>query len=106
MKFLIKKIYIILFLLIILLTATKTFARDSKIQYAGENIYNYFLGVISANQSHNKEAFRYLKKVQSIKNRHSQFNVEFIRTIVLLEKFKQAFAFSKTYGVKANYFLK
>ena len=95
MKFLIKKIYIILFLLIILLTATKTFARDSKIQYAGENISNYFLGVISANQSHNKEAFRYLKKVQSIKNRHSQFNVEFIRTIVLLEKFKQAFAFSK-----------
>ena len=95
MKFLIKKIYIILFLLIILLTATKTFARDSKIQYAGENISNYFSGVISANQSHNKEAYRYLKKVQSIKNRHSQFNVEFIRTIVLLEKFKQAFAFSK-----------
>ena len=95
MKFLIKKIYIILFLLIILLTATKTFARDSKIQYAGENISNYFLGVISANQSHNKEAFRYLKKVQSIKNKHSQFNVEFIRTLVLLEKFKQAFAFSK-----------
>ena len=95
MKFLIKKIYIILFLLIILLTTAKVFARDNKIQYAEEDISNYFLGVISAKQSHNNEAFRYLKKVQSIKNRHSQFNVEFIRTIVLLEKFKQAFAFSK-----------
>ena len=104
MKFLIKKIYIILFLLIILLTATKTFARDSKIQYAGENISNYFLGVISANQSHNKEAFRYLKKVQSIKNRHSQFNVEFIRTLVLLEKFKQAFAFSKNVWSENEFF--
>jgi len=104
MKFLIKKIYIILFLLIILLTATKTFARDSKIQYAGENISNYFLGIISAKQSHNKEAFRYLKKIQSIKNRHSQFNVEFIRTIVLLEKFKQAFAFSKDVWTEDEYF--
>ena len=77
------------------MTTTKTFARDSKIQYAGENISNYFLGVISANQGHNKDAFRYLKKVQSIKNKHSKFNVEFIRTLVLLEKFKQAFSFSK-----------
>ena len=104
MKFLIKKIYIILFLLIILLTTTKIFARDSKIQYAEEDISNYFLGIISAKQSHNKEAFRYLKKVQSIKNRHSQFNVEFIRTIVLLEKFKQAFAFSKNIWSKDELF--
>ena len=96
MKFLIKKIYITLFLLTILLTSTKIFARDSKIQYAEEDISNYFLGVISVNQSHNKEALRYLKKVQSIKNKHSQFNVEFIRTNVLLGKFKQAFAFSES----------
>jgi len=95
MKLLIKKIYIILFLLIILSVTTKIFARDSKIQYAEEDISNYFLGVLSANQSNNKEALKYLKKVESIKNRHSQFNVEFIRTNVLLGKFKQAFAFSK-----------
>jgi len=96
MKILIKKIYIILFLLIILLIATKVFARDSKIQYTRENISNYFLGIISANQDYNNEAFKYLKKVQSINNKHSQFNIEFIRTLVLLEKFKQAFAFSKS----------
>ena len=95
MKFLIKKIYIILFLLVILLTTNKIFAKEKKIQYAEEDISNYFLGIISANQSYNKEAFRYLKKVQSIKNKHSQFNVEFIRTNVLLGKFKQAFAFSE-----------
>ena len=62
----------------------------------GVIIRNYFLGVLSANQSNNKEALKYLKKVESIKNRHSQFNVEFIRTNVLLGKFKQAFAFSKS----------
>ena len=95
MKFLIKKIYIILFLLVILLTTNKIYARDNKIQYAEEDISNYFLGVISAKQSRNKEAFRYLKNVKSIKNKHSQFNVEFIRTNVLLGKFKQAFIFSE-----------
>ena len=96
MKFLIKKIYIILFLLTILLIETKVFARDNKIQYTRENISNYFLGIVSANQDYNNKAFKYLKKVQSINNRHSQFNVEFIRTLVLLEKFKQAFDFSKS----------
>ena len=95
MKFLIKKIYIILFLLVILLTTNKIFAKDKKIQYVEEDISNYFLGVISTKKNHNKEAFRYLKKVQSIKNKHSQFNVEFIRTNILLGKFKQAFAFSE-----------
>ena len=96
MKFFIKKIYIIFLLLIILLTVTKVFAKDSKIQYASENISNYFLGIISANQDYNNEAFKYLKQVQSIKNKHSHFNLEFIRTLVLLEKFKQAFSFSKS----------
>ena len=96
MKFLIKKIYIILFLLIILLTTIEVFARDSKIQYTRENILNYFSGIVSADQNYNNEAFNYLKKVQSIKNRHSQFNIEFIRTLILLEKFRQAFAFSKS----------
>ena len=95
MKFLIKKIYIILFLLVISLTTNKILARDNKIQYAEEDISNYFLGAISAKQSRNKEAYRYLKNVKSVKNKHSQYNVEFIRTNVLLGKFKQAFIFSE-----------
>ena len=74
---------------------SKVFAKDSQIQYTRENISNYFSGTISANQDYNKEAFKYLQKVQSIKNTHSQFNIEFIITLVLVEKFKQAFAFSK-----------
>jgi hypothetical protein len=96
MKFLIKKIYIILFFLTIFLTQLEAFARDSKVLYTRENISNYFLGVISANNNFNNKAFRYLKKVESVKNRHSQFNVEFVRTLVLLEKFDEAFIFSKS----------
>ena len=104
MKFLTNKIYIILFLLTIFFTQSETYARDGKIQYTRENISNYFLGIISANKDYNNEAFKYLKKVESIKNRHSQFNIEFTRTLVLLEKFKQAFAFSKNVWSKDELF--
>ena len=96
MKFLIKKIYIILFFLTIFLIQLEAFARDSKVLYTRENISNYFLGIVSANNNFNKEALRYLKKVESLKNRHSKFNVEFVRTLVLLEKFDEAFIFSKS----------
>ena len=95
MKYLIKKIYIILFFLIALLIGNKVYAKTSEIQYTRENISNYFLGIVSTNQDYNDIAFEHLNKVRSIRDKHSQFNVEFIRTLVLLEKFNQAFDFSK-----------
>jgi len=95
MKFLIKKIYIILFLLSILLAGSKVFAKESKIQYTKENVSNYFSGIIYANQNNNNEAFEHLKKAKSLKNIHSRYNAEYIRTLILLEKFDKAFSFSK-----------
>ena len=96
MKFLIKKIYIIFLLLSILLFEPKVFAKENNIQYTKEDISNYFFGVISVNQDYNNEAFKHLKKVKSLRNRHSRFNIAFIRTLILLDKFEQAFAFSKS----------
>ena len=100
MKFLIKKIYIILFLLIILLTESRVLAKDSKIQYTRKNISNYFLGTVSINKNYNSDAYKYLNKIRSIKNKHAQYNVKFIRTLILLKKFEQAFAFSKDVWVE------
>ena len=94
MKFLIKKIYIILFLLI--LVQPRVFAKDIKILYTSENISNYFLGIVSVQNDHNKKAYKYLNKVRSLKNSHSKFNIEFIRTLILLEKMDKAYAFSKS----------
>ena len=95
MKFLIKKIYIILFLLVILLTKSEVFAKESIIKYKRENLSNYFSGIVFANKNYNNKAFKHLKKVQSLKEVHSKFNVEFIRTLVLIGKFNEAFDFSK-----------
>ena len=94
MKFKSKKIYIILLLLILI--QPKVFARDNKFLYTGANISNYFSGIISAKNYDDENTHRYLKKVKLLKNHHSRFNAEFLRNLILLEKFNEAFAFSQS----------
>lgn len=104
MKFLIRKINIIIVFYIIFLSNVELFAKDARIQYTSENIANYFSGIVSANQDNNNEAFKHLKKVQSLKKDHSQFNIEYIRTLILLDKFDKAFTFSNVVWDKDEYF--
>ena len=96
MKFLIKKNYIILFLLCILLLEPKVLAKEDNTQHTKETISNYFSGLISINQNYNKKAFEHLNKVKSFTNKHSKLNIEFIRTLVELNKFDEAFKFSQS----------
>ena len=104
MRYFIKNIYFILLLITILFLDTETFGKDSKVKYSRNNISNYLSGIISVNQDYTNAAFKYLNKVQSLKNDHSNFNVQFIRTLILLEKFEQAFAFSKDVWLEDEYF--
>ena len=104
MRYFIKNIYFILLLITILFLDTETFGKDSKVKYSRNNISNYLSGIISVNQDYTNAAFKYLNKVQSLKNHHSNFNVQFIRTLILLEKFNQAFAFSKDVWLEDEYF--
>ena len=104
MRYFIKNIYFILLLVTILFLDTETFGKDSKVKYSRNNISNYLSGIISVNQDYTNAAFKYLNKVQSLKNDHSNFNVQFIRTLILLEKFNQAFAFSKDVWLEDEYF--
>ena len=95
MKFFIKNIYILLFLIILALYQSKIFAKEVETQYKSENISNYFSGIISSNKNYSNEAFKYLKKIDSRENSHYKYNIEFIRTLVILEKFNPAFTFSR-----------
>ena len=104
MRYFIKNIYFILLLVTILFLDTETFGKDSKVKYSRNNISNYLSGIVSVNQDYTNAAFKYLNKVQSLKNDHSNFNVQFIRTLILLEKFNQAFAFSKDVWLEDEYF--
>ena len=95
MKYTKKTIYFILLVLIFAFSSSQTFSRDTKFKYSKDDISNYFSGVISLNQNYSTTGFKYLNKVKSLKNIHSDFNIKFIRLLVLLEKFDQAFAFAK-----------
>ena len=102
MKFTLKRIYIILLLAILI--QPKVFSKDNKILYSGDNISNYFSGIMSARSYDNKGTYKYLKKVNLLKNKHSKYNIELLRTLVLLEKFDKAFTFSESVWDKNQLF--
>ena len=95
MKFYAKKIYFILFFISAILFTNKLYSKESKIEYSQENISNYLLGTISFNQSNNKKSYKYLGKAKSLKDFHTNYNINFIRTLVLLDKFKEAYDFAE-----------
>ena len=90
-----KKIYIILILLSIFFNTHFTYAGEKKRQYSRQITSNYFSGKVFSKKHHYEKAFKHLKKVQLLKDKHFQFNVEFVRTLILLGKFKEALKFSK-----------
>jgi len=94
MKTFIKSIYLILFFLFFFINTTKTFARDANIKYSQEEISNYFSGTVSLSQNNALKSFKYLKKIQPLKKKHINYNIQFIRTLVLLDKFNEAFDFA------------
>ena len=102
MKFIIKKIYILSLLLILL--QPKTFARDGEVLHTGENISNYLSGIISSKNHNYNESYKYLKKIELLKKHHSRYNAEFLSTLVLLEKFDRAFAFSESVSNEDEFF--
>ena len=103
MKFINKKNYFAILAISILLINTKVSAKSNIDKYYKENISNYFSGVVSSSQGYNSKAFKYLKKAKSLQNKHSQFNNEFVKTLVLLGKFNESFTFSKDVWKKDEY---
>ncbi len=69
MKSLTKKIYLILFFLTLLLVNIDAYAKSNQTKFKKNNMSNYFSGIIFANQNDSSKAFKYLKKVQSLKKK-------------------------------------
>ena len=96
MKFFINKNYLVLLLSFFLLLTTSSFSKESKLKYSQKDLSNYFSGIISISNAHTTSGFKYLNKSQSIKKIHTNFNIQFIRSLIILEKYKRAFEFSKS----------
>ena len=105
MKYLIKKTYLALLFSIILFPSVLS-GKEVKTKYTRGSTANYFSGVVSINQFNNTDkAYKYLYKIQFLKNAHTNYNVKFIYTLILLEKYKEALNFSKSIWSKEEFFL-
>jgi len=104
MKYFVKKIYFIFFIANLLLVNNSAYSKNADISYNKNDVSNYFSGIISINQNNTTTGFKYLNKVKSLKNRHQNYNAQFLRSLVLLNKFDEAFSFSKDIWVKEPLF--
>jgi len=102
MKLFIKKIYLILFFLVILSANREAFAKESKNEYFRESISSYFSGAVSYNSNDIKKTYEYLDKIKKINHNHNNYQIQYIHTLVLLKKFEKAIVFSKEINKEDN----
>ena len=96
MKFFIKTIYLTLITTFLILNPNNTFGRDTGKKHSKEEISNYLSGIISLSQNNAERSFDHLSKMKSLSKVHSNYNIKYIRSLVLLDKFEEAFAFAKS----------
>ena len=104
MKYLIKKIYFLFFVINLILVNNSAYSKNTNFHYTKNDVFNYFSGIISINHNNTTSGFKYLNKVKLLKNKHQNYNVKFLRSLVLLNKFDEAFSFSNDIWVKENLF--
>ena len=76
--------------------STTSFSKTEITKYSQDRTSNYLSGIVSIDQNYTKEAFDYLRKVKSLRKSHQNYNIKFLHTLVLLEKFDEAFSFSES----------
>ena len=96
MKYLIRKIYFVLIILVSFFISSTSFSKTEISKYFQDKTSNYLSGIVSIDQNYTEKAFDYLSKVKSLRNSHQNYNTKFIHTLVLLGKFDEAFSFSRS----------
>jgi len=105
MKSFVKTNYLATLLLTtILFFSTEIYSKENITGYSKENISNYFSAIMYANQDYDAKALNHLNKIKSLKNSHTNFNIQFIRTLILLKKYDRAFLFAKEIWSKEEFF--
>ena len=89
MFFFLKRGYLIFVTINILLYASSSISKEN-------NVANYFSGIVSFNQNYNETSYKYLKKAQSLKKVHKNYDANFVRLLILLGRFDEAISFSKS----------
>ncbi len=104
MKYFIKKFCLSTILTLTVFFNFEVIGAENKTKYSAENFTNYLSGVMALNANNNKTALKYFNEIDLNNFKHSNLNIEFIRTLVLLEKFDDAIALSKKTWKKEDVF--
>jgi len=85
-----------LFLFVILLITFSTIEGKSLEKYnKGENIANYFSGILLLNDSKYSRSYKYLKKLDGLEKSHPFYASKYLYSLVNSGNFSQAYNFSK-----------
>ncbi len=86
----------ILFLFVILLITFSTIEGKTLEKYSkGENIANYFSGILLLNNSKYSRSYKYLKKLDGLEESHPFYASKYLYSLVNSGNFSQAYNFSK-----------
>ena len=61
----------------------------------GQNISNYFSGVLSLNKNDYNKTYSYLKNIEGLEDKHYTYSQIYLYSLVNLGKFKEAYHYSK-----------
>ena len=61
----------------------------------GQNISNYFSGVLSLNKNDYNKTYSYLKTIEGLEDKHYTYSQIYLYSLVNLGKFKEAYHYSK-----------
>ncbi len=61
----------------------------------GEDISNYFSGILSFNNSHYTKSTNYFKKLNGLEKRHKKYSTKYLYSLVNSGKFKSAFDYAR-----------
>ena len=61
----------------------------------GENVANYFTGILLLNESKYSESYKFLKKLDGLENKHSNYSSRYLFSLVNLGKFNEAYYYSR-----------
>ena len=61
----------------------------------GENISNYFSGILLLNQSKYNESYSFLNKLDGLESEHLEFSSKFLYSLISLGKYEEAFKYAK-----------
>jgi len=96
MRLLLKKIYLIILSTSILFLSTTSWLQANTSNYTKKDVSNYLSGIISSDQNNHSKAYKHFNETQFLKKEHKKFNIQYIYTLILLEKFKESVVFSKS----------